>query len=147
MTHYPAPESSRIGHPIRIAALRRGLLDRQALGQISDRLLARQQGVVRPRHAPAGKDSQRPVALIAEATPYQNPVMHPVMRLSPPPAMTDDGNLSATRALPGEPLTVLLARLAFVARTWDKNNHPWREGPVLESHSPRHMTPECGLRT
>ena len=132
---------------IGITAQRRGLLDRQSLGQMPDRVLAGNQAVMRPRHAPTGEDGQCPLALITYATPYANPVVQLVMCLSAPPTMTDDGQLSATGALPGEPPFVLLGGLASAGGKWDKNNHPGREGPVLESHPPRHMTPARGLRS
>src|SRR5205085_6077595 len=45
------------------------------------------------------------------------------MHLPASPSMADDVELAATRALPGQPFAVVLARLASVAGTWDKNDH------------------------
>jgi hypothetical protein len=46
--------------------------------------------------------------------------------------MTDDGNLPAVRALPGQPVGVILAGVASIAGTWDKNDHGC-EGNAPES--------------
>jgi hypothetical protein len=70
--------------------------------------------------------------MLAEPAPDADPILQPVMRLSAPPAMADDVYVFATRTLPRQPLAVILARLASVAGTWDKDDHG-REGNASES--------------
>ncbi|HXB70446.1 MAG TPA: hypothetical protein VNY05_19510, partial [Candidatus Acidoferrales bacterium] len=49
--------------------------------------------------------------------------MDAVMCLSAASAVTDDGDLPARRALPRQPLGVVVAGLASIAATWDKDDH------------------------
>jgi len=59
----------------------------------------------------------------AEASPHANPRLFPVMCLPPAPTVSDYRHLLASRALARQPLAVRLAGLAFIAGTWDNNNH------------------------
>ena len=57
--------------------------------------------------------------------------MDSIMGLSSSTAMSDAGDLAAGRALPGQPLGVILAGLAIITRTWDNDDHG--EGIAPES--------------
>ncbi|HLJ75946.1 MAG TPA: hypothetical protein VKT75_00960, partial [Acidobacteriaceae bacterium] len=49
--------------------------------------------------------------------------MQAVMRLSATPPVADNSGLAASRTLPGQPIGVILAGLASIAGTWDKDDH------------------------
>jgi hypothetical protein len=132
---------------IRIAAIRCGLFERAPLAQPIKRLLAGRKVIRRARHAPARQRRQRSPANLADATTNHNRVVHGVMRLSPPPAMTDNRDLPACRTLPGQPLGVIAAGLASVARTWDKDDHRCEGYAPGIGTPPRHMTPRPRLRS
>lgn len=126
--------------------MRSGLFDGYSLAELFQRLLAGRQAVVRAWHTPGGQDGQRAAANLAHATPQQNPIMQAVMRLSATPSVADDCDLTASRALPRQPLGIILTGLASIAGTWDKNDHGC-EGTPRNRYPPRHMTPRPRLRS
>jgi len=66
--------------------------------------------------------------------------------LSAAAAVADDCDLAASRALPGQPLGIILTGLASIAGTWDKDDHGC-EGMPRNRYPPRHMTPRPRLRS
>lgn len=59
----------------------------------------------------------------ANPAPYPNPVVARIMRLAQSPSVADDGRLTASGTLTGQPLAVRNIGLALFAATWDKDDH------------------------
>jgi len=83
--------------------------------------------VVRAWQTPGRQHGQRAAANLAPAPPQQNPIVPAVMRLPATPSVADDCHLAASRTLPRQPLGIVLAELASITGTWDKDDHG-REG-------------------
>ena len=107
--------------------MRRCLFGRHSLAELFERLLAGQKAVVRAWQTPGRQHGQRAAANLAPAPPQQNPIVPAVMRLPATPSVADDCHLAASRTLPRQPLGIVLAELASIAGTWDKDDHG-REG-------------------
>jgi hypothetical protein len=119
---------SRIRNPIRIQAIRRGLFDGRPVRDPLHGFLPGHQAIQGSRYATGGQHRQGTATAFAFSATHPDLVMIPVMYEAASSPVTDHRHLLASWTLAGQPIAILLLGVAFVAGTWDNNDHSRREG-------------------
>ena len=123
----PTAQGGGIDDPILFQAIRRGLFDRRAIGDLLHRFIPGGQAIGRPVDTLRRQHGQRTAAQVTPSAPHTNPVMGTIVRGPQSPSVTDNSLLVTRGTLARQPFA-LISGVAFVAGTWDNNDHSRREG-------------------
>jgi hypothetical protein len=96
----PSAQSRWIGRPRRILAVRRGLLDGSARGDVLTGLLPATHAERRRRREPIGQNREGLATRMTDSAPHPDAHVSVIVTLTEPPSMTDDRVVLAERTLP-----------------------------------------------
>ena len=144
----PSAQCRRIGHAIRVFDGGRRSFPGTAFKEAAPkRLAAGDEAVMAVGWRKGRQEGERLAAPVAKAAANPDPIMVLIVRLFAAAAMTDDGILSANRAMAQDDLHAGLGPIGFEVelrrREWDKQNRS-DEGPARPGHLARIDRPARG---